>query len=202
MFLSRKAQGDATRLAGAPTNFSKFRHETARLMACRVLGLAPVAVMIHSAPEKGCRASAASQHRPPPLPITAWASPRASEQRGAETQQQQHASLTLTASPGSVLHSQHPHKPLARLLHTYQQRYVFKLGLRKASPEEMQQLTEPGLPYLARRQTGSPRHSSSSSDSVSPSGSSQRAGSSFLLIPGGCSKAPSLLFLFPAFFFV
>lgn len=71
MFLSRKAQGDATRLAGAPTNFSKFRHETARLMACRVLGLAPVAVMIHSAPEKGCRASAASQHRPPPLPITA-----------------------------------------------------------------------------------------------------------------------------------
>lgn len=49
----------------------------------------------------------------------------------------------------------------------YQHRYVFKLGLRKAFLEEMQQLTESGLLYLVRGQTGSPRHSSS--DSVSPS---------------------------------
>lgn len=64
VLLSRKAQDDATHLARAPTDFSKFRHEAIRLTAQRVLGLAPIAVMIHFAPEKVCRVSTAPWHRP------------------------------------------------------------------------------------------------------------------------------------------
>lgn len=102
MLLSWKAQGNATHLAGAPTDFSKFRHEATRLTARRVLGLAPIAVMIHSVPEKGHRASTAPRHR---LPTAAWAHPEASEQRGAEIQQEHCAFLTIPASSGNMFQS-------------------------------------------------------------------------------------------------